>query len=147
VKRIFDESEAEKLHSKTITNALVDLEESPWGDWRGKPFEPRALARILKRYDIKSEQVWVDAQNRHGYRREQFEEAWERYLPLETDSQTLGTLEPPSAKGLRPVSRTLDETIPSVQKKGANPHEQSGLAFLAFKSPLEGPGEKDGPQR
>ncbi len=145
VKRVFDESTAEKLHSKTITTALVELEESPWGDWRGQPFEPRALARILKRYDIKSEQVWMDAQNRHGYRREQFEEAWERYLPLETDFQTLGTLEPAGVKGLRAVSQTLDKTIPSVQKKGANPHEQSGLADLAFKSSLEGPGEEGGP--
>jgi Protein of unknown function (DUF3631) len=140
IKRVFEERGSDRLHSGDLASALSALEEAPWGDWRGKPLEPRGLARLLKRYGIKSEQVWIEGDNRHGYKRERFEDAFERYVAAETESQTLGTLEPVSDQGWRPFSRTLGDGAPSVQERGSNPREQRRLALLAFKTPFPGVG-------
>jgi hypothetical protein len=134
VRTIFAEREVEKLASGTLTEALAAIEEAPWGDWKGKPLHPRGLARILRSYGIKSEQLWTDGKNIHGYRRERFEDAWTRYLTF----HPLEPLEPASDQGLSPLSQTLDVGIPSVQKNGSNPHGNSALAYLADGNPKTG---------
>ena len=39
---------------QTILAGLHALDEAPWGDWYGKPLNPRDLAKLLRPYEIKS---------------------------------------------------------------------------------------------
>jgi hypothetical protein len=123
--------EEEKLASSVLCENLAALEESPWGDWKGKPLEPRGFGRLVRAYGIKSEQLWLDGKNVHGYSRERFEDAWNRYLAPETPSRTLEPIEPASEAGLRPLPRTLDEDGLADSESPATPDEKPRLAVLA----------------
>ena len=38
------------------------------------------MPKLLKPFGMKSKQVWADGGNRRGYVRDQFKDAWARYL-------------------------------------------------------------------
>jgi phage/plasmid primase-like uncharacterized protein len=64
-----------------ILAALIDLEESPWGDLKGKPLDARRLSNFLKPYGVTSKQVRIGEVNQRGYTHESLWDAWVRYLP------------------------------------------------------------------
>jgi hypothetical protein len=67
--------------TSNILDALCKLDESPWNDIRGKQLTDRGLAVRLRGYGIKPKPVRIGANVARGYRREDFIEAWRRYLP------------------------------------------------------------------
>jgi hypothetical protein len=80
IRTVFDSKEEQRYKTADLIRELANIEESPWGDWRGKDITPQAVSKLLKPYRIKTMAVWVDGQTVRGYRREQFEEAWLRVL-------------------------------------------------------------------
>jgi hypothetical protein len=80
VRDIFDEEKAERLSTSTILEKLHDADEAPWGSLRGEPLDARSLARLLKPYGIRPKQIREGEQTHKGYKREDFEDAWSRYL-------------------------------------------------------------------
>lgn len=78
--------DVEEMASKSIVQALNSLEESPWGNLRGKPMDERGLANRLKEYGVKSRSIRVGNATPKGYRRVDFFEAWSRYLPVIADT-------------------------------------------------------------
>lgn len=84
--RLFTDRDADRLTTETLVEALVELEESTWGDLRGKPLDARGLARRLRKYEIRPGNHRFPDGIRKGYRHEDFHDAWQRYLPaLVTD--------------------------------------------------------------
>jgi hypothetical protein len=82
IRTVFDGEEgADRLATGVILEKLHDAEEAPWGSLRGEPLDARGLARFLKPYGIKPEQLRVADNKVRGYRRASFEDAWARYLP------------------------------------------------------------------
>lgn len=71
------------LWTVDIIVSLIDLEESPWGDLKGKPIDSRRLSNLLKPYGVVSRQVRIGEQNQRGYTRESLWDAWTRYLSQE----------------------------------------------------------------
>jgi hypothetical protein len=69
------------LWTKAILAKLHALEESPWGDLKGKPLDERGLARLLRQYDIKPRTVRIGEETAKGYARADLEDVWLRYLP------------------------------------------------------------------
>jgi hypothetical protein len=67
--------------TSVILDALCKLDESPWNDIRGKQLTDRGLAVRLRGYGIKPKPVRIGDRVARGYRREDFIEAWRRYLP------------------------------------------------------------------
>lgn len=67
-----------KLSTADLLHDLSQLEESQWGDWQ---ITARKLAKWLKAYGIKSRGIRVGDQTPKGYRREDFVDAWSRYVP------------------------------------------------------------------
>jgi Protein of unknown function (DUF3631) len=59
---------------------LHAIEESPWGDWYGKPLSAHGLSRLLRPYRIKTMPVWSDGKTVKGYKVEQFADAFARVL-------------------------------------------------------------------
>jgi hypothetical protein len=97
-----------------ILEKLLAMEEAPWGDIRGKSLDPRSLARLLKKYDIKPKVMRTGSGTVRGYDREDFAEAFECYLsPIPEKHVTAETAKhpPPNAQkngtggnGVSPVS-------------------------------------------
>ena len=61
----------------TLIERLVERDESPWKDIRGKPLDDRGLAW---EFQIRSCDVKLNGTNRKGYRAEQFTDIWRRYV-------------------------------------------------------------------
>ena len=80
IRRIFEQRETDRVFTSDLVTALCELEESPWGDLRGKEIDARGIARRLRPYDIRPKQI-RDGESRKGYDRGEFLDAWSRYLP------------------------------------------------------------------
>ncbi|MGI8752147.1 MAG: DUF3631 domain-containing protein [Acidimicrobiales bacterium] len=85
------------MATTVIVSALVDLEEAPWGDLRGKPLDARGLARRLRPYGVRSKNIREGEHQAKGYERADLTDAWARYLP--SDSQISVPTVPTSQNG------------------------------------------------
>jgi Protein of unknown function (DUF3631) len=82
-RRVFDERQAERITSELLVESLAALEESPWGDLRGKALDARGLARRLRRYGVRPDTHRFGDVAKRGYLREDFHDAWQRYLVVD----------------------------------------------------------------
>lgn len=88
--------------TETILAGLHALDESPWGDWYGKPLTPRELAKLLKPYGIRPKVVRIGDATPRGYARSDLLESWRRYLP--SDGETAATSETSQVSGVADVA-------------------------------------------
>jgi hypothetical protein len=102
---VFAVKEVDRLASGVLVEALVALEESPWGDIRGKALEARSLARRLAPYKIRPKVVRIGESTPHGYDLGDFIDAWERYLPTPRETATSAT--PQHSNGHLPAELEL----------------------------------------
>jgi hypothetical protein len=88
VRSVFEEHHSDRLMTDQLLTTLNDLEESPWAGVKrdGKALDARGLAQRLGRYGIKSRNI-RDAGGKvlKGYMREDFLDAWSRYLANDLD--------------------------------------------------------------
>ena len=82
IKEIFDDRGADRIRTKDLIDALCEDDEKPWcGFNKGKEMSPRQLANRLKPYSIASKQIRIGISNLKGYEKQQFEDAFLRYIP------------------------------------------------------------------
>lgn len=79
LKQVF--GDRDRLSTIELLHALNELEESPWGDLRGKPLDARGLSNRLRRYGVKPKPVRVGSEVVKGYAAEDLHDPWGRYLP------------------------------------------------------------------
>jgi len=81
-RRVFDKTRATELGAEVLVTNLCALDETPWAEWRRseKPITARGVALLLKPFGIVSKHTRVVRE----YHRNDFEDAWRRYLPLAT---------------------------------------------------------------
>ena len=97
LQEIFREAAVDWLPTQEIIKRLVEMEDRPWATWRrGNPATGHSISRLLKSYHIKSTRRRDGGGPVRGYQKDQFRDAWERYLPpLDPDfgfrSGTIGT--------------------------------------------------------
>ena len=77
---VFAEIGRTRLSSETILDHLTELDESPWGDLRGKPLDARGLSRRLSKYGIGPKPLRDGAHVFKGYDAGDLADAWSRYL-------------------------------------------------------------------
>jgi transposase InsO family protein len=93
----FDTKRSATLATATLLEALAEDEEAPWAAWnRGKPMTAHQLAKRLSEFGIKPTTIRIGLRTPKGYRREQFEEAFRRYLSAGAP-QTSATPQQPSS--------------------------------------------------
>jgi hypothetical protein len=80
IRAVFDASSKESFFTEDLLTALVEMNESPWGDLNGKPLDARGLARRLSKYEVKPKTIREGASTAKGYSRSDFYDAWSRYL-------------------------------------------------------------------
>jgi len=83
IKEIFEMRDTDRISTADLIRALCDDDEKAWATYnRGNPISPRQLANKLKGYGIASNTLrFRHAGLAKGYEREQFEEAFSRYIP------------------------------------------------------------------
>ena len=79
IKTVFGEREA--MATKALLNELINMDESVWADIKGKPITDRGLAFRLRAYEVGSKVVRIGEGTVKGYAKEDFYDAWQRYLP------------------------------------------------------------------
>jgi hypothetical protein len=73
---------ADRLSTVSLLAKLNGMDESPWGGWNERGMAARDLARRLKPFGIGSRNIRIpDGSVPKGYLREDFADAWARYLP------------------------------------------------------------------
>jgi Protein of unknown function (DUF3631) len=89
IRQAFD-GQAE-ISTDDLLHALVERDDGPWAAWWGNDVDASRtkgpatrLARLLKPFDIKPKQLWIEGGKVRGYTVEMFEKVWEIYLPPRT---------------------------------------------------------------
>lgn len=82
IRTYFDKDDSDRIRSHTLVDRLVADEESLWRESnRSGRLSQAGLARLLAPFDIGTRDIRFDGRIFKGYRREDFEDAWARYLP------------------------------------------------------------------
>jgi hypothetical protein len=77
-----------EIRSADLVQRLIELEGRPWAEFsHGKPLSQNRLARLLKPLAIGPGNVGPEDSRARGYKRNQFQEAFERYLAPEVPSE------------------------------------------------------------
>jgi Protein of unknown function (DUF3631) len=132
--------EVDRVSSSGLLASLNALEESPWGEWYGKPLSARGLAKLLDRYGIKPRTVRFGGEERaKGYLREQFEDACERYLPQTSpDAGSIrDSVTSRSGSGIEPNSYACQEALVMDSESGANPHGERDVTDVTDRTATE----------
>ncbi len=132
LRKVFTDANTERLATEEILKGLTAMDESPWGDLRGKPLDARGLSRRLSKYDadIKPKVLRVGDTSVRGYEVAEFHDLWDRYLPPLPSSDgcvTNVTSVPPSQE----VTSVTDVT-------DAREDERRNRARVGFYSLFEG---------
>jgi hypothetical protein len=118
--------DAQRLHTTTILEKLGKKDSAPWAQLGDDGLDARGLARLLKPYRIRSKQVRINEDNRKGYEREDFEDAWERYCP--TPDTLAETTKHPAGRAEKPVS---DITSDEPERNRENPHGNAHVSDVS----------------
>jgi 5S rRNA maturation endonuclease (ribonuclease M5) len=82
IRKVWDGTDG--MHGEQLLKLLNNLDESPWGDLKGKELDARRLASLLRKYEVRPADVRADVDGvekvRKGYKREHLYDAWQRYL-------------------------------------------------------------------
>jgi hypothetical protein len=123
VHSVFEASGESRYRTADLIEQLAEIEESPWGDWRGKPITAHALSRLLKPFGIRTMPVWADGHTVRGYKVEQFADAFYRVLGVRSVSSVSSVLpseaepnrpNPPNAQGTNGRPSLGDPGFPMV---------------------------------
>lgn len=126
---IFDGED--RLTTEAVLERLVELDESPWGDLRGKALDARGLARRLRQYDVSPKKLRIGDSTARGYERGDLLDAWERYLPSGDAEQAEREEHPRSAA---PPGVPHDETVPEHAAPPSGTRNTDGTANGAVTS-------------
>jgi hypothetical protein len=81
IRAIFRASTLDYVTSKNLIERLTADPEKPWAEWtRGRPITEKGVAGLLHEYGIVSRTVGPKGATAKGYRKADFEDAWQRYL-------------------------------------------------------------------
>lgn len=89
IRTVFDEHGLDKILTVGLLDFLYLIEEAPWAEWwQDTKGAPRRMAKLLKPYGIESKTMRTEDGRGHGYEREQFLDAWKRFLSDPQNSVT-----------------------------------------------------------
>jgi hypothetical protein len=141
IRTAFGDDEA--MPAADLLSALHRVEESPWGDLRGKPLDSRGLSTRLGGYGIKSHDVRIGERSDNkvvkGYRRQDFHDAWVRYLtPLANDPNYNNKEGNEGAVGVPPIeSATTATTATRARSSASGPQSNAAAARQIVGVPTE----------
>ena len=82
VQTVLEGHEGKNILTRELLTALCNDDEAIWATYnRGHPLSPKQLANRLSAFGIKSRSVRDGFQNGKGYPKDDFKEAFARYIP------------------------------------------------------------------
>jgi Protein of unknown function (DUF3631) len=104
--------DTDRISSVTLVADLHEIEEAPWGEWYGKPITTHGVAKLLSHFDIRPRTIrFDDGTTAKGYRLDQLEEAFARYIPV--SNRNTVTNQQPCGFAVNPeTSHVTDEKSP-----------------------------------
>lgn len=126
LRTVFATAGEDRMPTGAILEALRELDESPWGDLRGKVLDSRNLARRLGKYEVRPKQIRFGETNTRGYDRSDLLDAWSRYLP---EPRVVAPGEAPDTKA--------DPTHPEELLLGNKPAPSLAAAAATSATPLQ----------
>lgn len=103
-------SERDKLTSADICDHLAGLKERPWPEWNhGKPINPQQISKLLRPFGIKPAVIRVGSKTPRGYERQQFVEAFDRYLLPATPQQDWKNKDSQDFRGATPAANVAGQ--------------------------------------
>ncbi|SFJ07634.1 Protein of unknown function [Pseudomonas guineae] len=125
IREAFDSKRTDHLPTAAMLEALAEDEEAPWAAWnRGKPMTPHQLAKRLSEFGIKPGTIRVGIRTAKGYRREQFTEAFDRYLSADTPATSVTPSQPNSHRAFSDIgSVTIAANVTGKKPLQANNYE------------------------
>ena len=141
---VWGEGEA-AIHSQDLVDRLNGLEERSYSGWNaGAGIKSHELARKLAPYGPRSKDIKLEGITKRGYRRDDFEVPWQRYVnrTLSATSATSATSHAPidksgatpSATGVLPDTEGSTEVAPEVAPSNpVVPREVAGVAEVAHR--------------
>jgi putative DNA primase/helicase len=143
IQQIFEAQAADRLSSEAVCTALEHMEDRPWAEWRqGKPLSKVQLANRLKGFGVRPATIRLDDdRTAKGYRLEQFQEAFDRYLGPQgvTPSQSPET---GANEGIQSVTGILGVT-PSEAPNPSSSRDCDGVTPWDGSEPTNQYGEPD----
>lgn len=132
IRLAFDESGEERLATRTLLETLCVNPE--WSEWRrGRPLTEKALADLLRPFRIRPVQWRVGEARERGYRRTDFEDAWDRYEEPSSPVTVTGRKEAQTPPQMR-VSQVVTDQILRV---GETRFPDQALAALGVPADAE----------
>lgn len=93
IRSLFRTENKEELRTESLLGSLAALSESPWREYnRNSSLSARQLAGLLQPFDIRPRdihEIGSDRKTFRGYRKADFKDAWERYLPPDEGEEEL----------------------------------------------------------
>lgn len=136
IKEVFDHQKVDRLFSHDLLLALTRKEESLWATWnRGKQITARQLANRLSEFGISSGSTRIGGGNKKGYRRDQFNDAFERYLGFDDEDISVTPSQVSNGEGsadFLAVTTGLDVTV----NKTVNPSNHGACDGVTDDKPL-----------
>jgi putative DNA primase/helicase len=123
IRDVFDSLGVDRIATRRLIEELCADDERPWATYNhGKPITPRQVAKRLGEYGITSTTIRIGLETPKGYRRDMFEEAFQRYLanpPLTSAT----TPQPSSDAGFR-VADAKGVAATGAESETAKPRHQ-----------------------
>jgi hypothetical protein len=108
IRQVFDATDEQWMSSQTLLAELKALTEAPWDGWG---LTTARLATKLKPFGITSDRSRSEGgRQSRGYRRDQFLDAWARYLPTPAPDEVTAPGVTPSLAQVTPVTPTRGVT-------------------------------------
>jgi hypothetical protein len=129
----FEHFDTDKLASEQLLGYLHSLDEAPWAEWgkAGKGLNAKGLADVLRRFRIKSRAVRLDDGVAKGFKREQFEPVFARYLRFSGYAVTTRKDAGETADSVR-----LQEVDVTAVESGAIPLRERDVTDVTGDDPL-----------
>lgn len=111
---VFDMERSDRIATDKLLNYLNEMEERPWADWnRGRPITPAQIANKLRPFGIAPQKMRFGQSSIRGYEREQFSDAFTRYLPETAERKGVCSVVPALAVQTTPPENVvfLDESF------------------------------------
>jgi putative DNA primase/helicase len=139
IQEVFEDKGVNRITTTELINTLCEDTEKSWATYnRGKQLSPRQLSNKLKDYGITSKTIRISGyETAKGYEREQFDDAFARYLadPLNLPSQS-HNLPEASKDGLSSVTDRKVVTVTEPQTVTLEPPPILGCDGVTDKTPV-----------
>jgi putative DNA primase/helicase len=111
IQLIFRNNDDDRISTMDLINDLCRDDERPWKTYsKGFPITARLLAHKLKPFGISSKTIRIGDDTAKGYEKEQFTEAFSRYIPSPPSPSVTASQTAP-VKGLRCFQKVTSEDL------------------------------------